>query len=76
MNKVYILYHVYEKNSALLIDEVKILGVFSSEKNAAAAIEYYKTLPGFRDFDKSCFEVSESILGREDWSEGFITVYS
>lgn len=45
MQEVYVLQHSYALQNGC--DETKLLGVFSSEEKAQAAIEMYRTLPGF-----------------------------
>jgi hypothetical protein len=56
-----------------LDEDVKLLGVYSSEQMAAEAKERAIGLPGFRDapdgFDIDCYRVD-----RDEWTEGFITV--
>ena len=34
-------------------------------------IEKYKLLPGFKDYDISCFHIDKYILGDSNWQEGF-----
>lgn len=42
-------------------DDASLIGVYSTEANAKAAIERSKKLPGFRDYPDS-FEINEQIV--------------
>ncbi len=70
MKEVYTLQHCCEING---IDEIKFIGVYSSEQEAKNAIERLKIQPGFRDRPND-FDISKSILNRDGWSEGYKTV--
>jgi hypothetical protein len=54
-------------------DDVKILGVYSSAAAAQARIESARTLPGFND-EPDCFQVARYTLGKDEWTEGFVTL--
>jgi hypothetical protein len=69
MDIVYILEHVYEVDD---IDEIKFIGVFSSEEKAKLAIDKLKNIKGFKDFPVECFQISENIIDNIGWQEGFI----
>ena len=73
MQEVYILYHSYElSNESKIIDEVKALGVYSTEENAKKAIEFYSKLPGFSDYPIECFEYDKYEVGKcVGWRDGF-----
>ena len=70
MEKVYYLYHVLYEDTD---DEVaKIIGIYSSYKNAELAMERTKNKPGFIDFPDG-FQILEDVLNRDSWVEGFVT---
>ncbi len=65
--KVYYLKHIRKIDG---YDELKSLGIFSSKKEAEEAVEYYKKLPGFKDFlDGFC--INEYEIDKDYWIEGF-----
>jgi homoserine kinase type II len=68
---VYLLWHTHEFDNGDSDD--KLIGVYSTEESANAAIERSKDLPGFRDipdgFKIVCYQVDE-----DNWTEGFVTV--
>ena len=51
-------------------EDSKLLGVYSSEAAAQAAINRLRYKPGFRNYPDG-FEVSEHELDRDGWTEGF-----
>jgi hypothetical protein len=66
---VYVLWHQHEIPAG---EEGKLLGVYSSAENAAAAIRRLSDKPGFAEHPNS-FQVVEYILDRDQWPEGFIS---
>lgn len=66
--KLFLLAHEYERPSGC--EEVKVIGIYSSEQLAAAAIEQLMTQPGFRDWP-DCFTVAPYEVDRTWWVEGF-----
>jgi hypothetical protein len=74
MKSVFFLQHSYEYiKGDLTIGDTKVLGIFSTREKAESAIEFYKTLPGFKDFSDDCFYLDEYELNKKAWDEGFIT---
>lgn len=69
MKYVYILFHSYEINDC---EEIKILGVHSSEELAKMALEKYKILPGFDKYPDD-FHIDKYEIDLSKWIEGFIT---
>lgn len=54
-------------------DDLKILGIFSSEAAAERVIERARKQPGFRD-EPDCFLVTPYTLDESDqWTEGFVS---
>jgi Mlc titration factor MtfA (ptsG expression regulator) len=67
--KVYFLYHIrYEDTDD---EDVKIVGIYSSAKQAKLAIERVKNKPGFINFPDG-FQIIKGVLNRDGWCEGFI----
>src|SRR5690349_4129190 len=51
-------------------EEVKTLGIFSSEKEAKLAIRRFKKLPGFSRYPNN-FHLNLYRLNEREWPEGF-----
>ncbi|MBQ9986223.1 MAG: hypothetical protein IJP38_07955 [Oscillospiraceae bacterium] len=69
--KIYLLQHSYQYGENNEYDEVKVLGIFSSKLAAKKAIEFYKMLPGFKDFSEECFSIDMYTLDECEWQNGF-----
>lgn len=69
MKTVYILEHIYEFEEK---DEIKFIGVFSSKENATKAINKLIKINGFKDYPIDCFQISENLVDKINWEEGFI----
>jgi hypothetical protein len=54
-------------------DDVKLLGIYSSEIAAQARIESARLLPGFSD-EPDCFQVTPYTVDRDEWAEGFVVL--
>jgi hypothetical protein len=52
-------------------DDVKLLGVYSTDAAARARIESARKLPGFRN-EPDCFQVTPYTLDKHEWTEGFV----
>jgi hypothetical protein len=52
-------------------DNVKLLGVYSTEAAALARIDTARTAPGFAD-EPDCFMVDVYTVDQDEWTEGFI----
>lgn len=53
-------------------DEVKFIGVYATQSDAEAAISRVVLQPGFRDWPDG-FSIDEYHLGKDHWTEGFVT---
>jgi len=53
-------------------DDVKLLGVYSSDALAKERIDSAKHLPGFSD-EPDCFMIDKYKINNDEWSEGFVT---
>ncbi len=70
---VYILWHTREIDEDT--EDSKLLGVYSSWKKAQGKIEEYKLLPGFCEYPDG-FLIDRCVLNKDEWTEGFITLYT
>jgi homoserine kinase type II len=68
--EVYLLWHAHNLDEE---EEVKLLGVYSSEQKAEKARERARSLPGFRDYPEN-FHIDRYAVDRDHWTEGFIPV--
>jgi hypothetical protein len=68
-NKVYLLWFLQEM--AECEDAELLIGVYSSEAEAKAAIQRVKDQKGFVDFTEG-FQIHAYELNRDHWTEGFI----
>lgn len=76
MKKIYHLQHYYEYEieKYFKVDQVKMIGIYSSKEKAEEKLNLYKSIEGFKDHPKECFYINESILGRCGWGTGFVQV--
>jgi hypothetical protein len=72
MASVFLLHHVHDLDG---VDDVKLIGVYSSAANAEAARDRISSQPGFSQ-RQTGFEVSECEIDRDHWTEGFSTAIS
>lgn len=71
MEKVFLLHHVREVDDES--DDMKLIGIYSSEEKARQALDQVKEQPGFRDHPDG-FELSEAVVDHTEWAEGFRTL--
>ena len=55
-------------------DDVKLIGVYSSEPSAESAIGRARLRQGFRD-EPDCFMSEAHTVDEDSWTEGFVTIY-
>jgi hypothetical protein len=72
MKSCFLLWHTHTVEGVDDDDHEKLIGVYASSTDAQAAIERVKDQPGFKDYPEG-FEVCEYTIGRDSWTEGFIT---
>ena len=70
MTFVFVLHHIHADDEHA--DDAKLIGTYSSQDSAQAAIERLKNQPGFRDHVAG-FEVNAYELDVDHWQEGFIS---
>jgi hypothetical protein len=68
MEYVYLLQHSYEYNE---VEEIKTIGIYSTEETANIVIEKYKKLPGFKDYPDG-FNIDKYKINSNSWKEGFV----
>ncbi|MFZ0978705.1 MAG: hypothetical protein WAN23_04805 [Candidatus Acidiferrales bacterium] len=69
MSLVFLLWYVHAPDSA---DEDELLiGVYSAEEEARAAIERLKNKPGFVN-SQDGFQIHPYEVNRDHWTEGFV----
>ena len=52
-------------------EDVKVIGLYSSEAAARAAIERLRLQPGFSDYPNG-FTIDRYKLDQDNWTEGFV----
>ena len=74
MATVFVLEHVHELEDGH--EDVKRIGIYSSQTKAEAALLLVKEQPGFRDFPEG-FSISEWRIDPEQvgWPQGFVTAF-
>ena len=76
LSDVFLLWHTHDlTDDCGTHEEVKLIGVFSSEKKASEALEQLKVMEGFRDFPVSCFETAGMKVDQSSWADGFFTAH-
>jgi hypothetical protein len=68
---VFIVQHVREISPD--VEKVKLIGVYSTEAAAMAAVARARALPGFAE-SKDGFHVGAHQLDKDNWTEGFVTM--
>jgi hypothetical protein len=69
MDSVFILWHSHEIDGGT--DE-KLIGVYKTREDAESAISRLASKPGFKDA-RDGFEIHEYVLGRDGWTEGYVS---
>lgn len=73
---VFLLWHTHNLTDDFgTHEEVKLIGVFSSEAKASEAIELVKDKDGFRESPLSCFEIVKMKVDQPSWIDGFSTTH-
>lgn len=76
LTDVFLLWHTHNLTDDFgTHEEVKLIGVFSSEAKASEAIELVKDKDGFREYPLSCFEIVKMKIDQLSWVDGFFTVH-
>lgn len=67
---VYLLQHSYLIDQEQDIYETKIIGIYSSEKNAKNVLEAYRKISGFNQHSNDFF-IDKYIVDENNWIDGF-----
>ena len=67
MDRAYLLQHENALN-----EDVKVIGLYSSEASAKGAVERLRAQPGFSDYPDG-FSIDLYELDEDHWSEGFVS---
>ncbi|MGV9242548.1 DUF7336 domain-containing protein [Streptomyces sp. NPDC003710] len=54
-------------------DDVKLLGIYSTEEKAEECIVRARLLPGFQD-EPECFVIVPYLLDDDTWQDGFVRI--
>jgi hypothetical protein len=68
---VFLLQHVHELDHGE--DDVKMIGVYSTEASATEAVNRMRNLPGFHEAPDG-FSIDRYVVDEDHWTEGYITV--
>lgn len=68
---VYVLHHVHEFGDGE--EDVKMIGVYSTQEQAEAAVGRMRLQPGFSDAPEG-FSIDRYPLDQDNWAEGYVTV--
>jgi len=68
---VYVLQHVHEFEDGE--EDVKMIGVYSTQEQAELAVRRMRLQPGFSDTPEG-FCIDRYPLDRDHWPEGYVTV--
>lgn len=71
MASVFVLHHVHTQE--VDVEDVKLIGVYSSHEKAQAAVTRLGRLPGFVDAPDG-FQIDEYRVDQDNWAEGYVTV--
>jgi hypothetical protein len=71
--EVYVVQHVHEFEDGT--EDVKLIGVYSTEERAKSAVARLSENPGFKETPKG-FSVDRYLVDRDHWLGGFETVVS
>lgn len=72
MSTVFLLEHVHEFDDGH--EDMKLIGVFSSEALARAAQQRVASQPGFRDLPEGFCISDHEVDGPVGWPEGYATI--
>ena len=73
MEEVYLVHHVRVISEEDDTEDVKLIGVYTTEKLAKEAVERLGKFEGFCDHLDG-FDISETILNEDIWTSGFISI--
>ncbi|WP_432730145.1 DUF7336 domain-containing protein [Variovorax sp. W6] len=69
MPDVFLVHHLHRLSDGR--EDVKLLGVFSSEERAAQAVDCARNMPGFAEAPDG-FSIDKYQVDKRTWTEGFV----
>lgn len=69
LQTVHVVQHAHELADGS--EDVKLIGVYRSRREAEGAVDRLRMQPGFCDHPEG-FHIDEYLLGKDHWTEGFI----
>jgi hypothetical protein len=69
LTAVFVVHHEYQRDDDT--DEIKLIGIYSSEAKAKLAIERLRVLPGFSEWPDG-FSVDCYPIDADHWIEGLV----
>ncbi|RZK51382.1 MAG: hypothetical protein EOO87_17790 [Pedobacter sp.] len=72
MNYVYLLWHTHINETLSGGEDVKLIGIYTSEQSAKLAKLRAEKLNGFKECPEG-FEISCNELDKDEWTSGFVT---
>ncbi|HEY6879330.1 MAG TPA: hypothetical protein VI299_14990 [Polyangiales bacterium] len=69
--KVYAVWHTHQRDED--DEDIKFIGVYSTEDLAHGAVTQLRAQPGFRDAPEG-FHVSTYMVNETHWTAGYITI--
>jgi len=73
MQSIFLLWHTHIDVKLDGGEDIKLIGVYSTEDLAHKALLRFLNTKGFKDYPDG-FEISEYKLDQDHWTNGFITV--
>lgn len=67
---VYLVQHCHKTDDD---EDVKVIGIYCSRKNAESAVQRLRLIQGFKD-SKDGFYIDEYKLDQDHWTEGYVTL--
>jgi hypothetical protein len=71
MQNVFVLQHVHSADGD--VEDVKLIGVYSSREKAQEAVARLGRAPGFSDA-QDAFHIDEYRIDQDHWAEGYVTL--
>ena len=69
---VFVVQHVHEYEDGE--ENVKMIGVYSTQEQAEGAVERLRKQPGFRDLPTG-FSIDPYTVDEDNWTGGYVTLY-
>lgn len=70
-NRVFVVTHAHESSPDR--EEIKFIGVYSTETHAKSAVDRLVKQPGFAETPEG-FHIDAITVDKDHWTEGFVTI--